>query len=146
MFFLRGCSCASRIRVGGRRPALRPRSCTCALPSGDDLRLLRRREIHEVRGVAGDAHDQVPVLLRVLLRRQQRFPVEDVELDVPVLQVAPGADDLHQPPGAFFAGDVGRAELQVDQVAPLLPIAQVPGPGHEAERHRGPLDVHAVGG
>ena len=45
---------------------------------------LRRRQIDEIRGVASDAHDQVAVLFRFPLRRQQRFSVENVELNVPV--------------------------------------------------------------
>src|SRR5512137_356810 len=77
-------------RAGTRRGGCSPVSVHLLVRSRDDLRLLRGRQVREVRAVAGDAHDQVPVLLGVLLGLQQGLSVKDVELDVRVLLAAPG--------------------------------------------------------
>ena len=50
--------------------------------AGDDLVLQRPAQITEVVAIAGHAHDEVAVLLRVGLGRPQRGCVDHVELDV----------------------------------------------------------------
>ena len=59
----------------------------------DQVILQVRRKVDEVGAVAGDADDEVTILLRILLGLLQGIGVDDVELDVPQLQVAPRADD-----------------------------------------------------
>jgi hypothetical protein len=85
-----------------------------------DLGLLRRREIDEIGGIADNADDEVAVFFRVFPRGDKRRLVDDVELHAPVLEFRPGGDDLHQPTPSLFAGDVGRAGIQIDEIAALL--------------------------
>ena len=70
------------------------------LRSPNDLVLKSRRQVDEVGAVPRDADQQVPVPLGIGLRRKQRVAVDDVELNVPHLHVASGADQGHQLPGS----------------------------------------------
>ena len=66
------------------------------LSTGDDLILQRAAQIAEGVGVPRHAHDQVAVLLGVLLRLAQRGRVHHVKLDVVAIEFEVGADELHQ--------------------------------------------------
>lgn len=59
--------------------------------TGDEVVLQVGGQVDEVGAVPGDADDEVTILLRILLGLLQGIGVDDVELDVPQLEVAPGA-------------------------------------------------------
>src|SRR5512137_2401753 len=103
-------------RAGPRRGGRTSASVHLLVRPRDDLGLLRGRQVREIRAVAGDAHDQVPVLLRVLLRVEQRLFIENIELDVRMFLSTPGADQLHEPARSLFPGHVGGRHLHVEQV------------------------------
>ena len=81
--------------------------------AGDEVILQIRGKIHKIRAVTGDAHDKVTVLLRVLLGGQKRLAVEHVELHVPELEVAEGADERDQFFRALLAFQALGRELDV---------------------------------
>ena len=83
--------------------------------TGDEVVLQVGGQVDEVGAVPGDADDEVTILLRILLGLLQGIGVDDVELDVPQLQVAPGTDELHQLFGTGIAFNALGSELHVDQ-------------------------------
>ena len=62
--------------------------------TGNQIILQILRQLHEIRTVACNPHNQVAVLLRLLLGRQQRLTIDDIELHMPQMQITPGTSQL----------------------------------------------------
>ena len=58
--------------------------------AGDEIILKIAGEFGEIGAVSGDADDQSLVAVRLVLRGNESFPVDDVELEMPQLEVADG--------------------------------------------------------
>jgi len=75
----------------------------------DDLVLKFFAEIVEVVTIAGNPHNQVFVVFRLLLGGQQRTAVDDIKLDVMTIQTEVGADKRsHIFETAVIGNDVSR--------------------------------------
>ena len=52
-------------------------------------------KIAKIRAVTCYAHKEAAVVIRLFLRVQQGLPVDDIELQMPQFQIAPGADQIY---------------------------------------------------
>ena len=83
--------------------------------------------IAEVRAVPGHTDDQVAIAVRVLLGGEQGVAVDDVELEMPQLQVAPRADDAHDFLRALLARHALGRQLDVQKTGGAVDHAVVFG-------------------
>ena len=84
---------------------------------GNDLVLQSGGEIAEIIAVARNPHDQVPILLRVLLSRAESFRGDHIELDMMPVQLEVRTHQVCQPVDSFFALEQLPRELLVQQSA-----------------------------
>ena len=110
-----------------------PSSKRLVLCPGDDLILQHFAEIAEIVAVAGHAHDEVPILLRVLLRSAQRGSAHNIELDVVAVQLEIGADQLNELVQASVVGEQLRREFLVEQGAASADVIHL---GHRLDHCR----------
>ena len=92
------------------RSFLRPKALFSAV---DDFVLQGFVQVVEVIAVAGDADDEVFVLFRVALGIEERFSIDDVELDVMTVHGKVRPNQRRQASQAFRAGDDGTAGTAV---------------------------------
>jgi hypothetical protein len=82
-----------------------------------DLGLLRRREIDEISGIADNADDEVAVFFRVFLRGDSVALLMLLNCTRQCLS----SDHVRMTcMSRRFAGGVGRAGIQIDEIAALL--------------------------
>ena len=93
----------------------------------DDVVLQVAGHVAEEGAVAGDADDQVAVVAGILLGGFKRGAVDDVELQMPQLQVAPGADEVHDLVGSFLTGHGLGRKLDVQEAGRTVDHAVVLG-------------------
>jgi len=82
---------------------------------GDDLVLQRLAQIAKIVAVARHAHDQIAVLLRVLLGSAQRGRVHHVELDVVAVQPEVAAHQVDQVVQPLLIAQQVRGEFLIEQ-------------------------------
>ena len=115
------------------------------MQTGDQVVLEVGSKVDEVGRVTGHADDQVAILLGILLSGDQGFLVEHVELQVPELEVAPGADELDELFGTGFAFHGLGSELDVHEASGAVAVAVVLGLEVRHEDGGGAIHVSAVG-
>ena len=69
-------------------------------------------QFHKVAAPSPDAHDQVPVFLRMLLRVKHGIPVDGIELKLMAAQIYKGFDQCGDLGDAFLIAEQGIMQLQ----------------------------------
>ena len=88
------------------------------LRTGNNIILRIRRQRGKEGGITGHPDHQIAILIRVLLRVQQRFARHDVVLNMPALMyLEEGAQQHHQFLLIGFILQRGRVQLLVKQYA-----------------------------
>ena len=95
------------------------------LRSRDDIVLQILRELAEIGAVARDAHQQSAVGIGILLCGNQRFAVDDVELEMPEPEITPSADEIDELFRARLAADTLRTQLDVEQSCSAVAVVVI---------------------
>ena len=95
--------------------------------TADEVVLQVAGKLREVGTVARDADNEVAVALGIRLCGQQRVTVDDVELQMPQLEIAEHADEADQLFSARIAFQTLRRKLDVQQTSGTLVIISVFG-------------------
>ena len=96
------------------RPILMAPSKRLMLCTGNDLVLQRLAQITEVVAVSCHAHDQVAVLVRVLLGCSQRVGIDNVELNMVPIQPKVRSDQPHEVVQIIVVLEQLRRELLIE--------------------------------
>lgn len=103
--------------------------------TGNQIILQILGQLHKIRAVACNPHNQIAVLLRLLLCRQQRLTIDDIELHMPQVQITSGTNEGNQLVRPFPANHAGRAELDIQKPCRPVPEARILG-GIVGKQHR----------